>query len=429
MSLVEVSIGMGVMVLGAALYATHSSNVAKNEATMRVKSAMNQISNEATEYLKSREICDRNMAMAFAGINLDGTSAVGNLTHRRLQNKAISVGGTNEYKDILVADQELENGKIWVKDVQYSLSGLQNVTSTDGPWTKSADLKINVTFERCQNGGAVYRKVGGVKTVLCTQIVEQSKQITKQASFKTVSGISTLSACADSQDALIDAAKDYTNKQICLLEAKLMAKTGGTGLTSCGWNVTLIPQPDQVFDATATITLPASAAPGSLVVKLQGGGGGGGGGTANDGGYGGLAGAYNSNVLPDSVLGKSCTITIGAGGGGGTYGGHNGSAGAATGIICDGGYSTSASGGAGGGFGGSSEGSKGGSAPSEWGVGGGYPYCGVGYGGGIGSGGGGGDGRGATCGGHSGGPGGSGRAVLSYSIMQIKDKDGVIVPI
>lgn len=313
MSLVEVMVGMAVMVAGSAMYALHSKNVAKNEASLKVRSTITQMGMEAVDYLKSREICDSNMGAAFKDLPLAGpaTDLSGKSTYKKLRGKI---------KDIYTVDQNFDNGKIWVKNVDYKLENLKDVTIPNAPWSKSGDMKITVTFQRCASGGPVYRINNGVKTVSCPHIVETNQVINKMAALKIDSGKVSQFACADSQDALIDAANKFTQEKFCFLEAKMRGINGMEGTTPapCNYTVTLT----DVVKESGEVVIPASIVPKSLKIRMIGGGGGGGGGDKTEPGKGGGAGHYHEQDLDDNLIGATCELSPGAGGGGGDGGGN-----------------------------------------------------------------------------------------------------------
>ena len=270
---------------------------------------------EAVDYLKSREICDSNMGSAFGGVTLSdsATTLTGKNTYRKLRGKGFLVNGVTQYKDIYTVDQNFEGGKIWVKDIEYKLENLQTVTIPNAPWNKSGDMKITVTFQRCGNGGPVYRMNNGVKSLACTNIIEQKQVINKMAALKTTSGVVGQFACADSQDALVDAANEYTNQKVCMLEATLLAKSGSAGTTSCNWTVEIIPEEKN----SGSISITGPIVSNSIYLKMVGGGGGGGGGDRDQPGGGGAAGQYHEQAISDAYADATCSLNQGSRGSGG----------------------------------------------------------------------------------------------------------------
>ncbi len=440
MSLVEVTIGMAIMVAGSAMYALHSKNVAKNEASLKVRSTINQMGLEAVDYLKSRDICDDNMGQAFGNLSLPNsdTTLSGKSTYKKLRGKGILVNGVKQFKDIFTVDQSFDGGRIWVKDLSYKLENLQTVTFPNAPWNKSGDMKIAVTFQRCSDGGSVYRVNNGVKTISCSgNIVETTRVINKMAALKTTSGVVGQFACADSQDALIDAANKFTQEKFCLLEAKMLANNGMAGATPapCNYTVTMT---DVEKISPGSYDIPTSVVPKSIAVKMIGGGGGGGGGDRDEPGAGGKAGQYHQQSLEDSLVGASCSLVAGAGGGGGdgaTDAKPGGTGGTST-INC----SRNGAGvlyiGKSGGQGGDGE-ARGGGESCGWGGESSYDVAGIqlgggggagcregnGAGGGIGAGGGGGGDRWGE-----GGVGGNGFVKLIWKQAVIKDASGNVIP-
>ncbi len=82
-------------------------------------------------------------------------------------------------------------------------------------------------------------------------------------------------------------------------------------------------QPQQIFNASATFTVPAGVT--SITVECWGGGGAGGGNTTNkDGGGGGGGGAYSKTTNIAVTPGATYTVTVGAGGTGSSGNGGNG---------------------------------------------------------------------------------------------------------
>jgi Tfp pilus assembly protein PilV len=444
MSLVEVTVGMAIMVAGSAMYAIQSKNVAKNEASLKVRSAINQMGMEAVDYLKSRDICDNNMGAAFGNLSLpdSATTLTGKTTYKKLRGKGFLVNGVVQYKDIFTVDQSFEGGKIWVKDVNYKLENLQTVTIPNAPWNKSGDMKITVTFQRCTNGGSVYLLNNGVKTLRCSgstggSIVETNRIINKMAALKTTSGVVGQFACADSQDALIDAANKFTQEKFCVLEAKMLANNGMSGATPapCNYTVTIA---NVEKNTNGSYVIPSSIVPKSIKVKMIGGGGGGGGGDRDEPGGGGKPGIYHEQALDDSIVGASCALLAGGGGGGGDGDNNatNGGNGGISTINC----TRSGAGvlyiGKSGGGGGEGE-ARGSGESCGWGGVGSFDIAGIQLGGGGGggcrenNGGGGGIGAGGGGGGDrwgEGGVGGSGFVKLSWKQAVIKDASGNVIP-
>jgi type II secretory pathway pseudopilin PulG len=270
-TMVEITIALGIAIAAAAYYAMHSANVSRYEAMQKLKKSIDGLEVEANEWLKSRAICDRNMNLAFANVPLTGPTVSGNSLHRKLQGRGQEIGGVMVYKDIFLPATGFEGGKIWVKDVEYTLEGLQSVTIPNAPWNKQGDLKIKVTFERCKDNKPVFiQDPNGLLVQKCLPAdrIESSKILKKMAAFKVnASNVLTASACADSQDALIEAANKFAQEKFCILEARMMANNGASGTTPapCNYIVTMT---DVEKNTSGNHSIPSSVVPKSLKVKM-----------------------------------------------------------------------------------------------------------------------------------------------------------------
>lgn len=455
-SLVEIMVALGISSAAALAFMSYQKETAKAEAVQKTKVALNVLEVQANESLKSRDTCNENMFKAFAGKTLTGATVEGNITHKKIVNK----GYFNEkmelvQKPIFEVDTNYDAGRIWVADVGYRLENLQTITLNGSPWNRSATLKINVTFERCGTGGPVYREEEGkAKVRVCDNVVLQSKIFEKQAAFKVDDSGAILSttgksfdaqkqkwvkdpaapqvpqaACADSQDALVEAANEYADKKICLLDAKMQAQLGREGKTSCDYTIKLVEDKAGGDNTSGTINFPLQAVNGSLKIKMIGGGGGGGA-AKDDAGKGGGAGEFKETILPDTLIGAACTFVAGYRGAGAIYAGnkHNsGRDGGPSSITCPtvNNFSLAVIGGLGGkgnahSTGGDDDGEAGAKspygpgAPSANGTGNSTSIPGAG-----------GSGAGDDGNGQNGGTGGPGRVEVTWRYAKIFDQDNV----
>jgi len=345
-SLVEAMIGIGIMSAAGIAYMTHVQTTAKNEARQKIRNSITQLEAQAYDYLKAREVCNTNVSKAFKDVPLSGSDVSGKDSYKVLKNKEFTDGDGNvSAKDIFKKGDIFDGGRIYVSDVIYKLTDLSDLNIPKAPWNKSGTIKIGVEFQTCRNNAVVFHKNdSGVLTEACPEDMRNTtmKYYDKLAAFKIdpitkkiieqpvreqiidpVTGklkwvetdkTKSLLTCADSQDALVDAANSYTDEKVCLLDARLQAQLGREGKTSCDYEVKIIPRSiAHVGAKTGSLTLPPIFAPGSLKIKLLGGGGGGAGGWKSAGGLGGKAGSYKQEILPDQLMGVTCDFVVPAG--------------------------------------------------------------------------------------------------------------------
>lgn len=465
-TLIEATIGMALTAAAGVAYMTHMQTVNKNEAAQKVRSEMSLIEAEGNDYLKSRDICNENVSLAFDDIPITGKQITSERYFSLMNKGFLDSDGIKVQKPIFEPNKYWDGGKIWVKNVEYKMNNIQNITIPSTPWNKSATLDIMVTFERCSTGGIAYHPENGVKgEMACTgRIIEHTKKFTKMLAFRTdpsrghriekktinifddatqkwipdPSGKEKMTmACADSQDALVEAAKEYTDLKACVLDMKMMMLSGKMGTLPCG--ITLSGEEKQEKITTSkTITLPEKGlVPNSVKARLVGGGGGGGAGGCSGlctgkgiSGNGGYAGEVVDIIL-NVISGGSCKINIGRGG----YGGNDansGEQGVSTEINCNGiiGVAKGGAGGEGRANKSTRCGKPGRPAPGIEGSVGGDGRCKSGGGsfGRYGGGGGGGSGRGGVFNAKqpSGMQGGSGLVAMSWMEYKIEDPEGVL---
>lgn len=460
-SLVEALLAVGISSAAGLAYMTYIQHATKHKQLVDTKSAISVLEAEAMEYLKSKEVCNDNMFKAFAKSNLNAASVKGDKSHSQLLSKSfVDSTGKTVSRKIFEVDDSFENDRIWVSDIDYSLDKLQKVTVPNSPWTTSGEFRIGVTFERCGDGGAVYRQekkmVDGVsvnvgpKVPVCDNIIKHTKSFNKFAAFevkadgliaeadekvynpKTMKYETTgktlpRASCADSQDALVDEAAKYTDKKVCLLDARMMANAGRQGVTSCNYTVKTQEMAIEKRDGMGTIDLPMSSAvvPGTLRFEIIGGGGGGGG-ASDDRGLGGKAGVFQSGPFSEATLGSTCSYTVGSGGTPGYDDKYAGGYGGTSTIVCSqGNVSINVSGGAGGA---SDVATKGG---TDYGEAGESSHYGPGGAGGAArngytasSPGAGGSGAGDDAKSSYGGGGASGKVLIAWKTVQLFDESG-----
>ena len=464
-SLLEAMVGIGVMAAAGMAYMTHMQNTAKSDARQKIRNSISQLESQATDYLKAREVCNSNLTTAFKDVPLTGSEVNGKNSYKALKNRTFTDGDGNvSAKDIFKRGDLFDGGRIYVSDVIYKITDLSSINNPKAPWNRSGNIRIGVEFQTCRNNGAVFHKNdGGVLSEACPEEMRNTtmKYYDKLAAFKVnpatnvimeqdvreqrvnpVTGklewVNTgkkksLLTCADSQDALIDAANSYTDEKVCLLDARLQAQLGREGQTSCGYEVKIIPRSiSHVGAKSGPISLPPIFAPGSLKIKLMGGGGGGAGGWKSAGGLGGRAGHYKEETLPDQLMGTTCNFVVPAGvaGVGNQTSGRKGQE---TKFTCpDKGINLVAAGGDGGQRKGDDSNSGGSGENAPWGggaggAGGEYNKKGSrenGKPGGVGAGGGGGTSDGS---GRSGGAGGAGKLELVWLEVNIYNQYGEMI--
>lgn len=345
-SLVEAMIGIGISAAAGVAYMTHVQNTAKNEARQKIRNSITQLESQATDYLKSRDVCNSNLAKAFKDVpmRVDGDNEIkGKSSYKVLKNKDFTDSNGNvTAKDIFKEGDVFDGGRIYVNDVKYAISELADINIPKAPWSKSGKIRIGVEFQFCRNNAAVFNKSpNGVLTASCPVEMRQSvmKYYDKLVAFKTDPGTDLITeqtvreqvlnpltgklewkagnkkkaqlTCADSQDALLDAANSYTDEKVCLLDVRLQAQLGREGKTSCDYEVKLIPRTlAYTGSRSGELIFPTIFAPGSAKLRMIGAGGGGAGGWKSAGGLGGQAGQYIEQTLPDQLMGEKCAYNV-----------------------------------------------------------------------------------------------------------------------
>lgn len=372
MSLVEVTLAMGLTGLAAVGFMTYQKNALNQEQKIRVKTAEGGLIMQVQDYFKSSDICNQNLSYAFLPVNLDSAPRVkgvgpdgkeatfieGHPSYSVLKNKGfLNSNGELVQKDLFKVGDLYEGGKIHISNVRYRIRDLEAVQGTGNPWTRQGTLLFEVEFERCQNGGQVYLKDNAgslVERCPANQRVKSVKQFEKMVAFKTdTSGQITKSplrvhnpatntwtnngekanlVCADSQDALVEASKEYTDLKNCVLEMRMLMLSGKTGTLNCGISVSTT-DVQQDYTSGQEMNLPDSHVPNSLVALVLGGGGGGGDGGRPGGGVsnrrageGGKAAKAVQQQL-NSLATNRCKIVIG-------FGGNNTQPGSESKITC-----------------------------------------------------------------------------------------------
>ena len=354
-SLVETLVALGITAVAGVAYMTHMQTVAKNDARQKIRASMDTLTAEANNYLQSRDICQENVGEAFHNVALVGLEKDGRPGYRSLKNKGYrDASGNIVQKDIFKTGDIFDGGRIHVRSVNYKVTELTNVTIPSSPWTKSGKINISVDFETCRNNGPVVTKnAAGVLVDVCpiNQRSVVSKNFTKLAAFKTnssniimtqtINGVTKKRlACADSQDALVEEAQNYTDLKVCLSEFRMMLMSGKVGTTSC--NLKIVPT------ATNKKTINYSPSQQSLnlvgnyiftsslnFMLVSGAGGGGFGGADGHGGPGGAGKVrkIKGSEIPSTNF-KNCKLAIGNGGAGVGQGGEPN--GGATTLLCPG---------------------------------------------------------------------------------------------
>lgn len=387
-SLVEAMIGVGIASAAGVAYLTHVQNTAKHESRTKIRSAVSLLEAQAQDYLKSRDICNKNVGLAFNNVPIIGSEVSGDKNYSALKNNGYKdASGASVDKDIFRVGDTYEGDRIYVSGVNYKIVDVKDIKQVGSPWNKTGKVRISVDMQTCRNNGAVVRKkevkfgtkVGAIYQTACPEEMRQttSKVFEKLIAFKAdSSGLFTESdvkeqvvnpitgkmewkvtgkkknlTCADSQDALVEASKEYTDLKNCVTEVKMAMMMGRVGeFEPCGISLQAGPEQSRKITNNQTIPLPGRFIPNSLQADVIGGGGGGGGGYTdchginNYHGGGGEAGQLLTQVLP--ATGGSCIVKIGAGGDGGADK-QVGKNGFPTTIVC-GGFSATAIGGAGG---------------------------------------------------------------------------------
>lgn len=381
MTIIEVTVAMGIMGAAALGFATYQKNVAKAQSAQKVRATLLQLEMEATDYLKSRNVCNQNLELAFAGkepllapavtfpANPTGAIITGSPLYKELRSKDSRIPGTpitqlTRSLPVFVPDKDYDGGKIRVSDITYELNRIQRITVLNSPWDWSGFVKVSVEFERCRSDGAVIRVprdrngiINGQITYPCdvNDRIKVNKVFEKALAFKLNNNLidrreikqwvagafvsynppewESLLTCADSQDAIVEQAASNTQLQACILQGKINLMTGKIGQVRagspplpCDLTVTTNPAASPIIVSASnpqpSVPLPKTIVPGSLKLISIGGGGGGGRGGRNPAtrnvGEGGKAGPIRRVDLPDYLAGKSCNITLGRGGAGGS---------------------------------------------------------------------------------------------------------------
>jgi hypothetical protein len=346
-SLVESLVAISLTAAAGVAYMTHTQTVAKNEARQKVRSSIEILNAQALDYLKSRDICNENISKAFASVPLIGTEVSGDTDYRALKNKGFKdAAGNMQSKNIFAVGDIFDGGRILISDVSYKVSELVDVTQPSSPWTKSGKIKVSVEMESCKDGGpVVFKGASGVLQERCPVIMRNKsiKTFDKFVAFKTnssnvivdspirekkinpatgqfewmVVGSKKNLACADSQDALVEAANSYTDLKVCLQELKTMLFTRTSGTTECGLSVTNTPKVDTTVTSTLNLKLPQYVYSEDENITMIGGG--------SRGGFGGADGrglAGRASILKRASfesMGKhfpsgNCAVAAGAGG-------------------------------------------------------------------------------------------------------------------
>ncbi len=338
-SLVEALIGISITAAAGVAYMTHTQNVAKNEAKQKVRGSIDILNAQAVDYLKSRDVCNGNLEKAFGNVPLNSVNVNGDPDYKALKNKGFKdAQGNTQSKDIFAVGDVFDGGKIYISDVSYKLSELTTINQISSPWTRSGKIQIAVEMETCKDGGPVVFKNNGVIQDRCPVNLRTKtrKVYDKLAAFRTNSaGIITDSpirekkmnsagqmqwvttgtkkdlACADSQDALVDAAAQYTDIKVCINEVKMLLIANKEGSTECGIEVKASPA-SQEFTSSGNITLPKFIYSDGSSIELIGGGAGGGHKNNNKGGHGGKAGKVRKFSFKDlaSLNGGQCNIVV-----------------------------------------------------------------------------------------------------------------------
>lgn len=383
-SLVEALIGISLTAAAGVAYMTHTQNVAKNEARQKVRASIEVLNSQALDYLKSRDVCNENISKAFASIPLVGSDVNGDADYKALKNKGFKdAAGVVQSKSIFSVGDVFDGGRILVSDVSYKVSELVDINQPSSPWTKSGKIKVSIEMETCKDSGPVVLKnASGVMVDRCAVNMRNktTKSYDKYVAFRTngssiivdtpirekkvnpvtgafewtVVGTKKDLACADSQDALVEAAAQYTDLKVCLSQLKTMmlAEKNGSFEFDCGLKLTQI-YVEGRYTENFNFQVPANVNIKIHNLEAQAGGGSGGkggkGGLNWSRGGGGQAGGRiaETNYVMTSASPLTCNIVAGKGG----QAVHDhGSQGSNSGIDCGPALKRVANGGNGGGY-------------------------------------------------------------------------------
>lgn len=383
-SLIEALIGISLTAAAGVLYMTHTQNVAKNEAKQKVRASIETLNAQALDYLKSRDVCNENISKAFASVPLIGAEVSGDIDYKALKNKGFKdASGVVQSKSIFAVGDIFDGGRILISDVSYKVSELVNINQPSSPWTKSGKIKVSVEMESCKDGGPVVLKgAGGILQDRCPAAMRNKtiKSFDKYVAFRTngsniivdspirekimnsatgqfewtVVGTKKDLACADSQDALVEAAAQYTDLKVCLSQLKTMmlAEKNGSFEFDCGLKLTQV-YVEGRYTENFNFQIPANVNIKIHNLEAQAGGGAGGkggkGGLNWSRGGGGQAGGrvVESNLVMTSNSSLTCNIVAGKGG---QNSNDHGLPGGNSGIDCGPSLKKVANGGGGGGY-------------------------------------------------------------------------------
>jgi hypothetical protein len=338
-SLIELTVGLGIAAAAGVAYMTHMQTVSKNEALLKARQAITHLEMQATEYMSSQGVCSTNLANAFRDLAIvpDSDGRVkGKLGYKTIMNK----GFINEnqeliQRNIFTVGDLFEGGRVYVSNVSYEVADLNSVS--EGPWNRIGKLRIKVDFDRCRNGAAVYHEAENkvlVEVCPVANRITSSKTFEKYAAFKVGGNNKVLTEevngdqkeqliCANTEaEAAAESSQEYVDIKACATEAKMLMLTGRMGILECGLQVSMTDQSKEYgVRGSYSFNIPSGFVPGSFTAEIVGGGGGGGGGrggVVGKSGFGGGPGEYKSEVFNSAQPGQVCSIVVGRGGNGGS---------------------------------------------------------------------------------------------------------------
>lgn len=332
MSLIEVTVAMGLMGAAAVGFMTYTQNVAKTESRQAVKNSIADVYAQTKEYLRSNDVCQFNAEGAFLGQVLGSsnpayqkiTSTSTDPARRKVFFESERFLGEETINGVRNTGQQ----RIYVKKVTYELKKI--IDSTAGNiFDKGAELEIGIEFHMCPDN--VRMNLNGI----CDGNKEprkSSQKFTKNAGVVMAGQKVGQIKCWDPEDGLYKhlAAEDkkLADKNAdseararfmeCLTLARSLFATGTPGFAGPACNITIETVfRDEVFNKAqlGNKTFPAGFVANSATLELVGAGGGGGAywkDTYNEAGHGGKAGKYNFWSIPGKL--NFCSWRVGRGG-------------------------------------------------------------------------------------------------------------------
>lgn len=355
MSLMETVIAMGMM--GALAVGTMrvlemgQKGSRKNE----LRAVASQLTGQISDYMKSKYACGDNLTTALFGQTIQTSSEGMNylegdlpalvMIRRNENGQPVLDENGDEVQRVIIEESRLDSeGRqmarpdgLFVDDIKVVFENvLDDEEGSD--WDLRGNGRIFVRMSYCPNGGVrcePEKRRSLDKAIPLTEVLARYYDRNSNGE-KLVTGDLKRALCSTGQDGILAEARamvDEVKLEMCNLILTDAAANGNTSETECGKIISFEnAQIKQYETGDYSLNLPGKVnlkecqlsglVPGSLSVVLSGGGGGGGGSDVNDAGYGGKAGIFKQEDVPNAPVGGACAYRVGAGGAAGAKDGN-----------------------------------------------------------------------------------------------------------